>query len=86
MTLVLDIVYELIHRNETVTAALAASPTVSVESVAEKLYGIHPKRASNLKVGEHHPSAADLDRVAECGKFTSRPSDLFLQVQAFMRS
>ncbi|PPQ94500.1 hypothetical protein CVT25_014154, partial [Psilocybe cyanescens] len=49
-------------------------------SIAGKLYGKHPKRAANLKVGQHHPTTSDLDRVAECGQFTSRPSDLFLQV------
>ncbi|KAG5637636.1 hypothetical protein H0H81_003861 [Sphagnurus paluster] len=80
MSFVSDNAYELVHANETVTSTLAASPNESVESVAEKLYGKHVKRGSNLKVGEHHPTPADLDRVVECGNFTSRPSDLFLQI------
>lgn len=80
MSFVSDNAYELVHANETVTSTLAASPNEPVESVAEKLYGKHVKRASNLKVGEHHPTPADLDRVVECGNFTSRPSDLFLQI------
>ncbi|KAF8901340.1 hypothetical protein CPB84DRAFT_1708437 [Gymnopilus junonius] len=80
MTFISDKVYDLVHSTETVTAVLAASPQEPVETIAEKLYGKHIKRAPNLKVGEPHPSPTDLDRIAECGKFTSRPSDLFLQI------
>lgn len=80
MPFIPDTVYDLVHAKETVAAVLASEPTSSVEAIAEKLFGKHPKRAANLKVGQHHPTTSDLDHVAECGKFTSRPSDLFLQV------
>jgi len=81
-----DKVYDLVHSTQTVTSVLAASPpTESVETVAEKLYGLSPKRGRNFKVGERRPTKEDLNRVVECGKFgTSRPSDLFLQVCAFL--
>ncbi|KAF9564436.1 IQ calmodulin-binding motif protein [Agrocybe pediades] len=76
-----DKVYALVHSPETVTSSLAAAPpTESVGAVAEKLFGLSPQRAHNLKVGHRRPTKEDLDRVAECGKFTSRPSDLFLQI------
>ena len=84
MSFLPDKVFELIHSTDTVTAALAAAPNESVDAIAEKLYGKHIKRVPNLKVGEPHPTPADLDRIAECGKFTKRPSDLFLQVRTTM--
>uniref|UniRef100_A0A8H8CGC6 PLD phosphodiesterase domain-containing protein n=1 Tax=Psilocybe cubensis TaxID=181762 RepID=A0A8H8CGC6_PSICU len=80
MSFIPDTVYNLVHGNETVTAALAKDPTSSVDTIAWKLFAKHPKRAANIKVGQHHPTPKDLDRVAECGTFISRPSDLFLQI------
>jgi hypothetical protein len=80
MSIISDKVFELIQSKDTVTSALAASPTASVESVAEKLYKNVKREPSKAKVGEQKLTPADLDRAAQCGKFTSRPSDLFLQV------
>jgi hypothetical protein len=81
MTFIPDKVYELTQDRETVTSALAASQTAAVESVAEKLYKNVKREPSKAKVGDQKLSPADLDRAAQCGKFTSRPSDLFLQVE-----
>src|ERR1700677_256641 len=80
MPFISDQVYGLVQGKATVTSALAASPTDAVESVAEKLYKHVKRESSKAKVGEPKISSVDLDRAAECGKFTSRPSDLFLQV------
>jgi hypothetical protein len=80
MSFISDKVYKLVQSKETVTSALAASPTTAVESVAEKLYKTSKRESSKAKVGQQEPTPADLDRAAQCGKFTSRPSDLFLQV------
>jgi len=80
MPFISDQVYQLVQAKETVTSALAASPTAAVESVAENLYKHVKRESSKAKVGEPKLYPVDLDRAAECGKFTSRPSDLFLQV------
>lgn len=81
MPFIPDKVYQLCQGKETVTSALAAaSPTSTVSSIAEKLYKNERKDASEAKVGSPALSPTDLDRAAQCGKFTSRPSDLFLQV------
>ncbi|KDR78755.1 hypothetical protein GALMADRAFT_244306 [Galerina marginata CBS 339.88] len=80
MAFVSNKVYELIHAKETVASILAGSANGPVETLAEKHYGKPSRRGSNMKVGEHQLTPADLDRVAECGKFTTRPSDLFLQI------
>ncbi|KIM79061.1 hypothetical protein PILCRDRAFT_823914 [Piloderma croceum F 1598] len=82
MSFISDRVYDLIHRRETVTSALAASPTATVESIAEELYKNFKCDSSKAKVGERKLTPADMDRAAQCGKFTSRPSDLFLQIYA----
>ena len=80
MPFISDKVYGLVHERETVTSALAVSLTGSVDAIAEKLYKHIKRDSTKVKVGEETPTTADLDRAAECGKFTSRPSDLFLQV------
>jgi hypothetical protein len=81
MSFISDKVYELIQARETVTSALAASPTATVESITDGLYkNFKSDHSSKAKVGERKLTPADMDRVAQCGKFTSRPSDLFLQV------
>jgi hypothetical protein len=85
MSFISDKVYDLIHGKETVTSALAASPTATVESIAEKLYKNFKCDSSKVKVGERKLTPADMDRAAQCGKFTSRPSDLFLQVLCVIR-
>ncbi|KAF7968391.1 hypothetical protein HWV62_30667 [Athelia sp. TMB] len=77
-----DKVFELIQSKDTVTAAAAASPTESIEKVAEKLYKGHKSDGKKLVVGTPELTQADLDRAAQCGRFTSRPSDLFLQIYA----
>ncbi|KAL8281037.1 hypothetical protein RQP46_006716 [Phenoliferia psychrophenolica] len=77
----------------TVSSALAASPTSSVEAIAKELF--KPKALPNLlnklslKVkgtpekditgDSYEPSQEDLDRAFKCGAFTTRPSDLFLK-------
>ena len=80
MPFISDKVYQLVRGKETVTSALAASPREPVESIAKKLYKHHKHELPNVKLGDQNPTTADLDRVVECGKFASRPSDLFLQV------
>lgn len=85
MSIIPDIVIELCQSSETVTAALAASPNSAVSTVADKLYK-HIKRRSHGHCRSRSQDASrelttfDLDRATECGKFSSRPSDLFLQV------
>lgn len=82
MTFIPDKVFQLIQSNETVTSVLAASPpSTTVESVAEKLYKHHKSDGKKLVVGTPELTQADLDRAAQCGKFTTRPSDLFLQAR-----
>ena len=83
MPFVSDQIYDLCHSNDTVTQALAESPTSSVESVAEKLYKNVKKEKLKATVGQPALAPSDLERAAECGKFTSRPSDLFLSVSRF---
>jgi hypothetical protein len=80
MPFISDKVYELVRGKETVTSALAASPREAVESIAEKLYKHDKREPPKVKLRDQNPTTADLDRVVECGKFASRPSDLFLQV------
>jgi hypothetical protein len=80
MSFISNKLYDLIQGRETVTSTLAASPTATVESIAEGLYKNFKCDSTKAKVGERKLTPADMDRVAQCGKFTSRPSDLFLQV------
>jgi hypothetical protein len=58
MPFISDKVYDLVHGSETVTSALAATPTESVESVAERLYKHIKRDSSKAKVGEETPTAA----------------------------
>lgn len=81
MPFISDHIYDLCHSSDTVAKALTESPTSSVDSVAEKLYKNVKKEKLKSTVGKPELTAADLDRAAECGKFTSRPSDLFLSVR-----
>jgi len=82
MPFIPDNVYQLCQGKETVTSALAASPTSTVSSIAEKLYKHGKKEGSKTKVGSPALTPTDLDRAEKCGKFTSRPSELFLQIYA----
>lgn len=75
-----DKVFELCQSKETVTSQAAANPSASIESLAEKLYKGHKSDGKKLVVGVPELTQADLDRAEQCGRFTSRPSDLFLQV------
>ena len=81
MPFISDQIYDLCHSSGTVALALAESPTSSVESVAEKLYKNVKKEKLKATVGQPALTASDLERAAECGTFTSRPSDLFLSVR-----
>lgn len=81
MPFISDKVFDLVQGKETVTSALAASPTSSVEAIAEKLYKHVKTDSHKLKVGTPTLEPADLDRAAQCGQFANRPSDLFLQVR-----
>lgn len=76
-----DKVFELIQGTETVTSRAAANPTESIESIASQLYKGHKSDGKKLVVGVPELTQADLDRAAQCGKFTTRPSDLFLKVR-----
>lgn len=80
MSFIPDHVYELCQGQDTVTTALAASPTSTVDAIADKLYKDVKMEKSKVKIGEPKLMTNDLDRAASCGQFTSRPSDLFLQV------
>ncbi|KAG1742307.1 uncharacterized protein EDB91DRAFT_1128571 [Suillus paluster] len=95
-----DKIYSLTHSQETLTTALAASPTSSPGHLVKTLYEDHHKKPiasggyletlmgvldrSNANDTQPMPSLeptqADLDCAAECGKFGSRPSDLFLKI------
>lgn len=81
MSVITDKVFDLFQAKETVTSALAASPTSTVDAIAEKVFKHVKSDSHKFKVGSPILSPADLDRAAQCGKFTTRPSDLFLQVR-----
>jgi len=85
----MDTVYALCHAPDTVTSEVAQAPvTLAPGKVAEKLYSKH--NVEVLAKGHGHKTIAsvsggplkeeDLDYAAECGKFPTRPSDLFLKV------
>ena len=78
----------------TVSSALAAKPTSSVEAIAKELFkpkalpGLLDKLSLKIQgtpekdiTGESDdPTQEDLDRAVQCGGFSTRPSDLFLKV------
>lgn len=79
-----DKVFELIQSKDTLTAAAAIDPTTPIDKLAEKLYKGHKSDNQKLVVGTPELTQADLDRAAQCGRFTERPSDLFLQVRRLL--
>jgi hypothetical protein len=51
-------------------------PTEFVESITKKLYKHIKRDPSKAKVGKEKPTTVGFDCAMECGKFTSRPSDI----------
>lgn len=81
-----DIV-DLCTSEETLTRAVANTPSKSISKVAKELYKHtgHLKRLKNSLnskdiVDELAPTKEDLDTAVKCGRFPHRPSDLFLKV------
>ncbi|KAF8515685.1 hypothetical protein BU17DRAFT_76795 [Hysterangium stoloniferum] len=77
-----DAILQLVNNGKTLTKAVASSPEEHISKLAEKLYsGIHAggKTAKKAKQAEDY-TQEHLDRVAKCGRFPYRPSDLFLMV------
>ena len=75
-------VYGLCRNPHSVSSLLAEDASLSPGQAAKKLY--HP---DNISINEGHvPSNRDpatdeeLERAFQCGKFPTRPSDLFLRV------
>ncbi|KZP06835.1 hypothetical protein FIBSPDRAFT_939801 [Athelia psychrophila] len=79
-----DKLFELFQSKDTVTTHAAANPKASIDGLAEKLYKGHKSNGKKLVVGVPELTQADLDRAAQCGRFTERPSDLFLQARAIL--
>ncbi|KAG9024764.1 hypothetical protein FRB95_011127 [Tulasnella sp. JGI-2019a] len=89
-------VWNLTHGIETITSFVAANPDHAPEQVALKLFPMTKKEATkglfgSLRAtlggkdqtkGTAHidPTPEDLERTAQCGKFPTRPSDLFLKI------
>jgi hypothetical protein len=75
-------VYELCRSNDTVTSVLAQDPSLSPGDAQKNLYGKHLGRYDeNKDFKEPNPTAEDLKRTYECGKWgPSKPSELFLKV------
>lgn len=85
-------IVSLIQTNETVTSGLAKDPTQTVGYIAGKLYpnlNIISKTLSRLRISKDHskkgdgeePTPEELEEAVKCGKFSKRPSDLFLKVR-----
>lgn len=85
-------IVSLIQTNETVTSGLAKDPTQTVGYIAAKLYpspNFISKTLSRLRISKDHsktgdgeePTPEELEEAAKCGKFSKRPSDLFLKVR-----
>ncbi|KZT52557.1 hypothetical protein CALCODRAFT_520622 [Calocera cornea HHB12733] len=84
-------VVDLCHKEETVTSYLAQHPNKAPHKIPNKLF---PKPnpfkrllfryevKKELHHGHGELTKEELDRVASCGKFDKRPSDLFLQMYA----
>ncbi|KZO91603.1 hypothetical protein CALVIDRAFT_541638 [Calocera viscosa TUFC12733] len=84
-------VVDLCHSDETVTSYLAKTPNKAPYKIPKKLF---PKPnpfkrlffryevKKELHHGHGELTQEELDRVASCGKFEKRPSDLFLQMYA----
>ncbi|KAG8888426.1 hypothetical protein FRB98_007638 [Tulasnella sp. 332] len=91
-----DNIWNLTHGTETITSFVAAHPDDAPEQVSAKLFPMSKKEASkgiigSLKTalggkdqtrGTAHidPTPDDLERTAQCGRFPTRPSDLFLKI------
>ncbi|KZT34488.1 hypothetical protein SISSUDRAFT_1009878, partial [Sistotremastrum suecicum HHB10207 ss-3] len=80
-----DHVIQLCTSDESVTRALAVAPQESVKKIVGQLFkGVkHESGSTNKKrTQDSQPTHTqeDLDRAAKCGRFPSRPSDLFLKM------
>lgn len=73
-------VYDIVRSPHTLSSALAENPARSVQNVVDALYPTATRHVDNLRIRENELTEEDLDRVEQCGRFISRPSDLFLKV------
>ena len=76
-------VYELCHRDKTLTAELAKNPHEHPSSVCKRLFDIDTEDDVEDKKHESATKgASDIDQARECGNWGgSEPSDLFLKVR-----
>lgn len=81
-----DETYKLCTSGESVSALLAADPTLAPGDAWHKLFGHHVSKATTSShaaddAGKNEVSKADLERAAKCGKWgPTQPSELFLRV------
>lgn len=91
-----DNIWNLTHGTETITTYVAAHPDDAPEAISDKLFPMTKKEASKGFIGSIKtalggkdqtrgtahidPTPEDLERAAQCGRFPTRPSDLFLKV------
>ncbi|KAI0050745.1 hypothetical protein FA95DRAFT_1535710 [Auriscalpium vulgare] len=76
-----DHVLQLCASSETVTAALAKQPNQPVSKIVKELFGkggAAVKEHTTATKDDHH--ADDLQKAERCGKFPSKPSELFLKI------
>ena len=77
-------VLEICSSDATVTSELAKSPHKPVQDIVRSLSKKWKKRHRERKSHPPHDDniqEKDYDEVAACGRFTSRPSELFLKVR-----
>lgn len=85
-TMISDKVYKLCTSKESVSALLAADPSLAPGDAWKKLYGHHAagEKESKATAKERRDQATpeDLQRALECGNWgPTKPSELFLRVR-----
>ena len=81
-----DKVHKLCTSSESVSALLAADPTLAPGEAWKKLYDHHSlgekESTHTAKAHRDHCTPEDLQRARECGKWgATEPSELFLRVR-----
>jgi hypothetical protein len=77
-------VFELCHRQHTLTAELAKTPSEAPSSVCKRLFGVDTEDdVVEDKAAKTSPDvASDIAQARQCGNWgSSQPSELFLKVR-----
>ena len=82
MSQLTDQIYGLCRNHSSVSSLLAENPSITPGEAAKKLY--HP---DTISISEGHPpherkaaTEDELEKAYQCGRFHTRPSDLFLRI------